>query len=223
MFEFPHNKYRKVLLENLNRDNIKIWFDAGGGYYTGLSEENIKAAKKKSIHIISSDRDKSSLGKNKQAKDLIICDLEKIPLKDNYADIITLRMVVEHLENPDNVLRELTRILKPEGRMIIYTPNLYNPWRIVAIYFPTFYINKVKKKWWNMPEEDIYPHYYKLNTRKKIKKTLGKLGLEEKAFYYLPYTYFPRKTIFYYMEYVFALMLHTIRIFDDNIIGVYQK
>lgn len=47
-----------------------------------------------------------------------------LPLPDSFADIVYCGEVIEHLVNPDLFLREIRRILKPGGRVIITTPNL---------------------------------------------------------------------------------------------------
>jgi len=44
--------------------------------------------------------------------------------KDSYFDIITVFDVLAHLENPDFLLSEISRIIKNEGILIISTPNL---------------------------------------------------------------------------------------------------
>ncbi|MCH7615493.1 MAG: class I SAM-dependent methyltransferase [Nitrospinae bacterium] len=55
------------------------------------------------------------------------CDLEHepIPLEDSSVKFIVFTEVLEHLRvAPLKVLRELRRILKPEGRLLLTTPNL---------------------------------------------------------------------------------------------------
>jgi len=49
----------------------------------------------------------------------IVCDIEKLPFKDNTVDIIFNIAVLEHVENPQNVINEIHRVLKPNG--IVYT------------------------------------------------------------------------------------------------------
>jgi len=220
--EHPHKIYRKILLQNLkNEDNVKIWFDAGGGHKTGLEKEDHKLLK--NIKIVCSDRDKNSLRKNKFADKLILCNLENIPLKNDYADIITLNMVAEHLENPEKVLKELCRVLKTGGKLIIYTPNANNYMVFISKFFPKFYKNIVKGKWWGMKAGDIYPTYYKINTRRIISKILEKHDLKERKFYYLPFTALSRSNFLFYFEYLIVFILSFIKIFDTNILGIYIK
>ncbi len=52
-------------------------------------------------------------------------DLEKtLPYKDKTFDIITCLQVIEHLTNPEHLIEEISRILKPDGLLILSTPNL---------------------------------------------------------------------------------------------------
>ncbi len=221
MFKKSHYVYRDILLQNLLENNGGVWFDAGGGYNTGLNKEDYKLLK--NIKLISSDRDEESLRKNKFADKLINCDLEKIPLKDNSVDIISLRMVAEHLENPEEVLKELSRILKIGGKLMIYTPNINNYLNFIAKHFPNFYKEKIKKKMWQMEEEDIYPGYYLLNRRDKIKSALKKYNLKEKKFYYIPAMASEKRNTIYYLEFLLVHILNILKIFNMNIIGIYEK
>lgn len=42
---------------------------------------------------------------------------------DGYADVICLIHVIEHLHDPLHTLQECRRVLKPDGRLVIATPN----------------------------------------------------------------------------------------------------
>lgn len=52
-------------------------------------------------------------------------DLEsgKVPLPDGVADIVTAVETIEHVENPRALVRELARLVKPGGAIVITTPN----------------------------------------------------------------------------------------------------
>lgn len=55
----------------------------------------------------------------------ILCNLEKIPLKDNCADYIITEHVIEHINNPYNAIREFHRILKKGGVVHIGVPHAF--------------------------------------------------------------------------------------------------
>ena len=60
---------------------------------------------------------------------------EGIHFKSNSFDVVLNNQVIEHVNNTDYLLREIYRILKPEGYAIISTNNI-SPWtNIVALLF----------------------------------------------------------------------------------------
>jgi ubiquinone/menaquinone biosynthesis C-methylase UbiE len=50
-----------------------------------------------------------------------------VPYPDSYFDSVILMDVVHHLEDIDNVFLEIQRVLKPQGKIIIFEPNKINP------------------------------------------------------------------------------------------------
>lgn len=219
MLEHPHHIYREVLLENIKSGKVNVWVDAGGGSDPGLQTKHYDYLK--NIEIISCDKNKKTLRKNKYANRTISCNLKNIPLNDNFADIVTLRMVVEHLEDPINVLKSLSRILKKRGKLIIYTPNAINYVSLISRLFPESYKGRIRKKWWGIG--DVGYTYYKANTRKRLRSILRELGFEEKYFYYLPFPILPYSHKLHFIESSFASLLSFFKIFDASILGIYQK
>ncbi|MBD3322227.1 MAG: methyltransferase domain-containing protein [Chitinivibrionales bacterium] len=60
---------------------------------------------------------------------------ESIALKDNSFDLVIMCEVIEHVENPDRVLREIRRILHPDGKLIISFPNYLNALYLAILVF----------------------------------------------------------------------------------------
>jgi ubiquinone/menaquinone biosynthesis C-methylase UbiE len=59
-------------------------------------------------------------------KNIIIRNLEisdNIPLENNSVDCVTLLAVVEHLDDPQKIMKESYRILKKEGILLLTTPS----------------------------------------------------------------------------------------------------
>jgi len=52
----------------------------------------------------------------------IICDIVKIPVEDSTYDFILCTEVFEHLPRPDKALHEFSRILKPNGKLLLTAP-----------------------------------------------------------------------------------------------------
>lgn len=53
------------------------------------------------------------------------CSADNVPVEDNSFDIVLLSEVLEHLENPIDVLLECNRILKSGGKFIATMPFMY--------------------------------------------------------------------------------------------------
>ncbi|WP_205421239.1 class I SAM-dependent methyltransferase [Rhizobium terrae] len=56
------------------------------------------------------------------AKSTYVCDLRAIPVEDQRFDAIIFTQVMEHLPEPQMVLAEFNRILKPGGRIFFSAP-----------------------------------------------------------------------------------------------------
>lgn len=50
-------------------------------------------------------------------------DIGKAPLAEGVADVVCAVEIIEHLENPRALMRELVRLTKPGGLVIVTTPN----------------------------------------------------------------------------------------------------
>ncbi len=61
--------------------------------------------------------------------DAIIADLTAVPRPDNTYDTILCNAVLEHVQFPDGVVKELRRLLKPTGYLLICIPFMqpYHP------------------------------------------------------------------------------------------------
>lgn len=63
-------------------------------------------------------------------RDAIFCgaDAQYLPFSDNCFDAIVCSEVIEHLNNPEESLKEFERILRPNGELVITTPNISVRW-----------------------------------------------------------------------------------------------
>lgn len=73
--------------------------------------------------------------------DLDTCDFEKdiLPFRDESMSVITMNEVIEHIWDPKHIFREINRVLKKEGYLIIKTHNWKWSWR-------TFYDDPTRKR-----------------------------------------------------------------------------
>lgn len=74
--------------------------------------------------------------KRKKYKSLILADAGHIPIKDNYFSTVFSNSVFEHLDNLENGLREIHRVLKKDGILIFTThTNLYRKFLSLPLVF----------------------------------------------------------------------------------------
>lgn len=52
-------------------------------------------------------------------------DVHRLPFRDETFDLVLCTEVLEHLHAPDSALREMHRVLKPRGKLILTTPFAY--------------------------------------------------------------------------------------------------
>ncbi len=69
--------------------------------------------------VDNNSKDLYTASKSKKYKNLTLADARDLPFADNtYASIFSIS-TLEHIENPDKVLKELYRVLKPNGTLAI--------------------------------------------------------------------------------------------------------
>lgn len=119
----PEPRFRKVL-QIAAKLGGKRFLDigCGDGSFTLLLKEALKAEKAIGIEI-SPEANGALREKGIEAYQLDI-DEEQFPFDNDSFDIVYGGEIIEHLFNPDHLLDEIHRILKPGGKCIITTPNL---------------------------------------------------------------------------------------------------
>lgn len=55
----------------------------------------------------------------------IVGDIHDLPFSDNSKEAILCLAVLEHVEDPIRAMKELHRVLQPQGKLLIYVPFLY--------------------------------------------------------------------------------------------------
>ncbi len=67
-------------------------------------------------HVYGLDLDLAALRRNTTIAGRAVGAGERLPFADGSFDLVTLAWVLEHLDEPRQVLRELGRVLRPGGR-----------------------------------------------------------------------------------------------------------
>ena len=119
----PEPRFHKVL-EIAGKLGGKKLLDigCGDGTYTLLLKKALKADEAVGIEI-SAEAVGALKGKNIKAYQLD-SDEKPFPFEDDSFDFVYCGKIIKHIFNPDHLLAEVARVLKPGGRCIITTPNL---------------------------------------------------------------------------------------------------
>ena len=131
----------KLLLDHIKPSDTCVEFGCGGGVVL----EAVAARAKRAVGM-----DIARLGLQKaiarsNARENAIClqaDAAYAPLRNECADVVYSLEVLEHVWNPEAVLSEMVRVLRPRGLLFISTPNGFSldlhlklRWPIRAINF----------------------------------------------------------------------------------------
>lgn len=139
----------------------------------------LKPVYDKTIHTYGVDPDQAALDKNTLIKNKVVGFVEKLPFENNFFDLVISEWVLEHLDNPKQAFSEIYRVLKPGGKVVFLTPNVwnYNVWIIRLI--PNRLHSFFTKKLYQRQEGDTYPVRYKINSLNKLTKTLTPIGFKK--------------------------------------------
>jgi len=103
---------------------------------------------------------------------------ERLPFASRTFDLVSADMVVEHLEAPLAVLREIRRVLKPAGRFVFHTPNYHNYLTFLASLTPDWLKDPIVLFLDNRESQDRFRTYYRLNTATTVRRLATAAGLE---------------------------------------------
>lgn len=147
-------KYHKTILPHLGSDGASLLNACDIGCGTGTFAHELK---KLNFNVFGYDvnRDHVSIARNKYGLTNIhyaktfaeYC--QKIGAGQNFFDVITMFELIEHLPNVNRFLEEVTAFLKPDGLIVISTPNsrrlkIKESWDYPPIHLSRFNCNNLK-------------------------------------------------------------------------------
>ena len=94
---------------------------------------------------------------------------------NNSIDVAFSLEVIEHIENPRHFMREMARIIKPNGYGFVSTPNNQN------IFSRLYFLFKNEHRWF---QDNCYPAHISVLMEKDFKRILKENNLELIGFFY---------------------------------------
>jgi SAM-dependent methyltransferase len=131
--------------------------------------------------IIGVDADMVSLQEHRLAGRLPLTAAlsHNLPFPDESFDMVFASWVLEHLAQPERVMVEIGRVLRPGGVFIFITPNKRHP--LIALNnlinrFSNFQAGLVDL-FYGRPSTDTFPAYYRANTSAEIRRLAAEAGM----------------------------------------------
>jgi SAM-dependent methyltransferase len=176
--KFSQTLYEEVLKNYVTPDTR--WLDLGCGHQLlpTWREEQERLLVKNCRMVVGIDYDLPSLVDHKSIDMKVRGTITRLPFREEFFDLVTANMVVEHLDDPEVQFREVNRALKPGGLFIFHTPNALGYTTIGGRIVPDGFKDKLIYLLDGRKENDVFETHYKANTQKRISEVADATGFE---------------------------------------------
>ena len=219
----PDDVYESVLFDLITQETE--WLDVGCGWR--IFPSNPECAK------ILADRARLLVGLDPTDhvdRNIFIHEGVRSTLEDYHADrkfdLITLRMVAEHIADPEAAVAALARLTRPGGKAVILTVSRWSPVTIISNLTPLKFHRFVKRFFWFGADEDSFPTVYQMNTRGTLKDIFQRHGFYEDSYIALDdCRSLKRWRVGQFFELSLWKILKLLRLPypERNILGIYRK
>ena len=170
-------EYELLLKQNFKSPVLDI--GCGDGVFTKVL---LKGMKRNTfdVGLDSSDSEIEKVKETRCYKKVVLASASNVPFKDGYFSTILSNGTLEHIPGLNDVLVEISRVLKKGGKLVFTAPSVYFTKFLIFGKFPLY------GKFFNC----VFKHYNLFN-HKKWSKILSKNNLKMIEYYY----YNPKKQI----------------------------
>jgi len=160
--------YEEELSRRVGRD--VRWLDLGCGHavlpsWRQQAEQHLV---ERCGVLVGMDFDLPSLKAHRTIRRRVRGEIGRLPFESGSFDLVTMNMVVEHLNDPLAQFQEVHRVLAPGGVLIFHTPNALSYAVMAARLIPDGIKTKLVSLLEGRREEDIFRTHYRANTEGAI-------------------------------------------------------
>jgi len=137
VWRFGQDRRLEMMRRFVRFDGVRI-LDIGCGIGAYLEKFRGLGA-----HEIGVDTDAEKLlqaHRKKRLNRLATCASEELPFPDQTFHAVLLHEVIEHVDDDYATIREACRVVKPNGRVIVFAPNRWYPFETHGAYFGEHYV-----------------------------------------------------------------------------------
>jgi ubiquinone/menaquinone biosynthesis C-methylase UbiE len=174
--------YANAVQAHVGRDSR--WLDLGCGHSLfpdWILEQETLVSRPQLVAGI--DYSLDSLRQHTTIRRLVAGDTDQLPFRDAAFTLITANMVFEHLADPAGALREMHRVLAPGGVLLFHTPNYWHLPTLLASFIPDALKRRLATFSEGRAESDVFPTFYRINTRRAIEHFAGLAGFHLRTFH----------------------------------------
>jgi SAM-dependent methyltransferase len=157
------------------------WLDLGAGVeiHRGWNVVKQEELAKRAARLVGCDLHGGHLAMNIYLTERVSCPAHDTRLDAGSFDIISANMLLEHLDNPLPVFKEVRRLLAPRGVFVFVTPNRSHP--IVSLARLTLH-SSWRRTLSHIVErrnsDYIFPTFYRANTVSDLRRLLDQAELQ---------------------------------------------
>lgn len=178
----PDEHYEALLVKLVNADTR--WLDVGCGHSTFPNNPELSRKLASRCEVLVGIDPDDSIHQNPYVHTSVQTTLEDYRAPETY-DLITLRMVAEHIATPEASIKALVRLIRPGGIVVLLTPNRWSPLSLMAAWTPIRIHHWLKRLAWGTKEEDTFPVVYRLNSKRQLRRHFLSAGFREALLQYV--------------------------------------
>ena len=178
----PDEHYEGLMLTLV--ETTTTWLDVGCGHQLFPSNPRLARLLADRCRLLVGLDPSDNIDRNVYVHERAKCLLEDYRTEHRF-DLISMRMVAEHVTDPEGMVAALARLTKPGGRVVVYTVSKWSPASLVAAMTPMAVHHAVKRRLWGAAPEDTFPTAYRMNTRGTLRRLFGAAGFGEEQFHRL--------------------------------------
>ncbi len=181
-YRSPKLTYEDVLDEMVRPDTV--WLDLGCGKRVCADESLNRELPRRARLVVGADLD-AGLARHASIRTLVRCDAAALPFRSGSFTLVSASFVVEHVERPGCVFKEVARVCRPGARFVVFTPNLFNYGMLIAAITPyrfhlfykrlTHYL--ARRRWCDF-DEDMFPTRYRANSLGRLRRLTGRAAFQ---------------------------------------------
>ena len=147
----------------------------------GTGQLNTHDARSDAHHLVGIDLSPRIRG-NPLLDSAVLGDATRTPFRSEAFDLAFSIYVLEHVADALGFCREMARILKPGGTFLALTPNQHHYVSAISKFTPHSFHQWFNRRSTSQSDDDIFPTYYHLNTRRKLAACLTAAGFVDVHF-----------------------------------------